>query len=218
MTFALIPLMATIGPLALLLLMAIVFAESGLLAGFFLPGDSLLFTAGILVASGVLALPLWLVAAGVVLAAVVGDQVGYLIGRRYGPRVFSRPESRFFSTRYVEHATDFFARHGPKAVILARFVPVVRTFTPVIAGVGAMSRRRFTAYNAVGGLAWGVGVLLAGYFLGGIPFVAAHVDLILISLVAVSLVPAAAALLGSRRRPRTPTPPPEVPTKVGAGV
>ncbi|MCW2766570.1 MAG: hypothetical protein JWO11_2529 [Nocardioides sp.] len=220
MIFALTPLLSTLGPVALLVLMVIVFAESGLLVGFFLPGDSLLFTAGILVAAGLIPLPLWLVAIGVVLAAVAGDQLGYLIGRRFGPRVFNRPDSRFFSTRHVELATDFFERHGPKAVILARFVPVVRTFTPVVAGVGSMSRRRFTAYNAVGGVSWGVGVLLAGFFLGGITFVAAHVELILVGIVGLSLVPAIAGFLRSRSRSRTraakATPP--VTPKVGAGV
>ncbi|MCW2798346.1 VTT domain-containing protein [Nocardioides sp.] len=217
MILALNPLLAALGPAALLVLMAIVFAESGLLVGFFLPGDSLLFTAGILVASGVIPLPLWVVAAGVVVAAVAGDQVGYSIGRRFGPRVFSRPDSRLFSTRHVGRAEAFFERHGPKAVILARFVPVIRTFTPVVAGLGSMSRRRFTAYNAVGGVGWGVGVLLAGFFLGGIPFVAAHVELILVGLVAVSLVPATAGVVSSRLRSRT-QPAPEPAPKIGAGL
>ena len=204
------PLMAVLGPLALLLLMGVLFAETGLLAGFFLPGDSLLFTAGVLVAAGAVPLPLWLVAVGASLAAVVGDQVGYLVGRRFGPRVFSRPESRWLSRRHVARAEAFFERHGPRAVVLARFVPVVRTLTPALAGMGRMPRSRFTAYNVAGGLAWAVGMLLAGYFLGGIAFVAAHVELLVLAVVAVSLLPAAIAVV-RRRRGRTGAAEPVVP-------
>ena len=188
------PLMAVLGPLAVLLLMGVLFAETGLLAGFFLPGDSLLFAAGVLVAAGAIHLPLWLVAAGACLAAVVGDQVGYLVGRRFGPRVFNRRNSR----HHVARAEAFFDRHGPKAVVLARFVPVVRTLVPAMAGMGQMPRRRFTAYNLAGGLVWAVGMLLAGFFLGGIPFIAAHIELLALAVVAASLVPAGLGLL--RRR------------------
>jgi membrane-associated protein len=182
--------MAVLGPLAVLLLMAVLFAETGLLAGFFLPGDSLLFTAGVLVASGAIHLPVWLVAVGAFAAAVVGDQVGYLVGRRFGPRVFSRRDSRWLSPDHVARAQAFFDRHGPKAVVLARFVPLVRTLTPAVAGMGGMPRRRFTAYNVAGGLVWAVGMLLAGFFLGGVPFVAAHIELLAVAVVVVSLVPA----------------------------
>lgn len=199
------PLMAVLGPLAVLLLMGVLFAETGLLAGFFLPGDSLLFAAGVLVAAGAINLPLWLVAAGAFLAAVVGDQVGYLVGRRFGPRVFSRRNSRWLSRDHVARAEAFFDRHGPKAVVLARFVPVVRTLVPAVAGMGQMPRRRFTAYNLAGGLVWAVGMLLAGFFLGGVPFIAAHIELLALAVVAASLVPAGVALLhrrGSRARRR----------------
>ena len=192
------PLMAVLGPLAVLLMMAVLFAETGLLVGFFLPGDSLLFTAGVLVAAGVMHLPLVVVATAAFVAAAAGDQVGYLIGRRFGPRVFSRPRSRLFSPTHVVRAQAFFERYGPRAVILARFVPLVRTFTPVVAGVGEMPRGRFTAYNLVGAALWAVGLLVAGYFLGGIPLIAAHIELVAVGMVALSLVPAAAAFV--RRR------------------
>lgn len=193
------PLMAVLGPLALLLLMGVLFAETGLLAGFFLPGDSLLFAAGVLVAAGAVHLSLWLVALGASAAAVAGDQVGYLVGRHFGPRVFSR-DSRWLSRNHVVRAEAFFAKHGPKAVVLARFVPVVPTLVPAVAGMGHMPRRRFTAYNVAGGLVWALGVLLAGFFLGGVPFIAAHVELLAIGVVAASLVPTGLALLRRLRR------------------
>lgn len=191
------PLMAVLGPVAVLLLMGVLFAETGLLVGFFLPGDSLLFAAGVLVAAGAIQLPWWLVAGAGFLAAVLGDQVGYLLGRRWGPRLFSR-SSCWLSRKHVARAESFFERHGPQAVVLARFVPVVRTLVPALAGVGRMPRRRFTAYNIVGALVWTVGMLSAGVFLGGVPFVAAHIELIALAVVAASLVPAGVAVV--RRR------------------
>lgn len=143
---------------------AIVFAESGLLVGFFLPGDSLLFTAGLLASRGFSNIALLM--AGCSVAAVIGDQVGYVIGRRAGPALFRRPDSRFFHQRNVERARAYFDEHGSKTIILARFVPVVRTFAPVVAGVAAMNYRRFVTFNVVGGVMWGAGVTLLGYLLG----------------------------------------------------
>lgn len=202
MIAALTPLLLSLGPAAPLLVMVIVFAETGLLVGFFLPGDSLLFLVGALVASHVIALPLAVVALGAFIAAVAGDQVGYLIGRHYGPRIFSRPESRLFAPSHAERAQRFFDRYGPRAVIIARFVPVVRTFVPVVAGIGRMPRGRFTVYNVVGALLWTGGIVTAGALFGGIPFVAQHIELITIGLAACSLIPGAIAVLrhrGSRR-------------------
>lgn len=149
-------------------------------------------------AAGATHLPFRLIAAGLFAAAVLGDQVGYLIGRRIGPRVFARNNSRFFAASHATRAQAFFAKHGPKAVVLARFVPVVRTFTPVVAGVAEMSRRKFTAYNAVGGLVWTVGLLAMGYFLGGVPIIAAHIELFAIGVVTLSLIPAAVGLVRHR--------------------
>ncbi|MFG3555718.1 DedA family protein [Micromonospora sp. NPDC047557] len=180
-------------------ILAIVFAESGLLIGFFLPGDSLLFTAGLLVADGhYLQQPLWLLCLLVAVAAIAGDQVGYLFGRRVGPSLFRRPNSRLFKQENVHRANDFFDRHGARAVVLARFVPIVRTFTPIIAGVSHMHYRTFLAYNIIGGALWGVGVTVLGYFLGQIAFVKANIEIILIGIVVVSVLPIGIQLLRSR--------------------
>ena len=136
-------------------LFVIVFAESGLLAGFFLPGDSLLFTAGLLASQGHLNFPI--IVTGCFVAAVAGDQVGYVIGRKYGPAVFKRPDSRFFHQKNVDRAAPYFEEHGSKTIVLARFVPIVRTFTPVVAGVGQMDYRKFVTFNVLGGFLWAVG-------------------------------------------------------------
>jgi membrane-associated protein len=178
-------LIETFGMLGIL---AIVFVESGLLIGFLLPGDSLLFTAGLLSSTGTLP-DLWVLLVTIPLAAIAGDQVGYLIGRKAGPAVFKRPNSRFFRAEYVERASEFFDRYGPRAVVLARFVPIVRTLAPVMAGVGRMNYRTFLTYNIIGGVAWGVGVTTLGYFLGQIEFVHANIEFIIIGIVALSLVP-----------------------------
>ncbi len=145
-------------------LILIIFAESGLLFGFFLPGDSLLVTAGLLASAGKLNIAVILV--GCFLAAVIGDQVGYAFGKKVGPSIFKRPNSRLFKHEHVERANRFFEEHGPKTIVMARFVPVVRTFAPILAGVGTMPYRTFLAYNVVGGFLWAVGVTLIGYFLG----------------------------------------------------
>jgi membrane-associated protein len=141
----------------------IIFAETGLLIGFFLPGDSLLFTAGLLASDGKLNLAAILI--GCFAAAVIGDQVGFTFGQKAGPRIFRREDSRFFKQEYVERTHAFFDKHGPKTVVIARFVPVVRTFAPVLAGVGTMTRRTFLTYNVMGAFIWVFGVTLAGYWL-----------------------------------------------------
>lgn len=180
---------------------AIVFAESGLLVGFFLPGDSLLFTAGLLASQGFSNIALLM--AGCSLAAVVGDQVGYLIGRQAGPALFKRPDSRFFHKRNAERARAYFDEHGSKTIILARFVPVVRTFAPVVAGVGQMDYRRFVTFNVVGGAVWGSGVTLAGYVLGNtIPDVDRYLLPIILLIVAVSFLPVFRELWKARRESR----------------
>ncbi|MGH8970373.1 MAG: DedA family protein [Actinomycetes bacterium] len=181
---------------------AIVFAESGLLIGFFLPGDSLLFTAGLLAAQGIIDMPLGLLCLVISVSAVVGDQVGYVIGKRSGPAVFKRPDSRFFRQEYVDKAYAYFDRYGARTIVLARFVPIVRTFAPVVAGVGRMRYRTFVTYNVVGGILWGTGVTVLGYQLGEFDFVADHIELILIGIVLVSVVPIGIELLRHRSRPR----------------
>jgi membrane-associated protein len=183
-------------------LLVIVFAECGLLIGFFLPGDSLLFTAGLLVADGKIDQPLWLVCVLVCIAAIAGNQVGYLIGRKAGPALFSRPDSRLFKQGYVDKTYAFFDKHGPKAIVLARFVPIVRTFITVIAGVGKMDYRTYTIYSVIGGILWGAGVTSLGYALGGVDFVREHIEIILLAIVAISVVPIGFELLRSRGRKR----------------
>jgi membrane-associated protein len=188
----------------LALLTAIVFAESGLLIGFFLPGDSLLFIAGFLSsATGGNRLPaLPFVVLCVVVAAFVGDQVGYWFGKKAGPSLFHRPKSRFFNPANVVKAHVFFDKYGPKTIVLARFVPIVRTFAPVVAGVGEMKYRVFLTYNIVGALLWGAGVTILGYYLGEIDFVKNNIEVAIVAIVAVSLVPVAVELLRHRREAR----------------
>lgn len=188
----------------LLVLAAIVFAESGLLVGFFLPGDSLLFIAGFLASeAGGNILPgipwVMLVAASM---AVIGDQVGYLFGRKVGPAVFNKPKSRLFDPAHVARANAFFEKHGARTIVLARFVPIVRTFAPVVAGVGHMEYKTFVRYNVVGGLAWGAGVPLLGYFLGKIDLVKQHIEIAIIVIVLVSLLPVIVEALKHRRESR----------------
>jgi membrane-associated protein len=193
-------LLAAVGPLdpeellrkgGLALLTAIVFAESGLLIGFFLPGDSLLFIAGFLSsdAGGNVLPPLPLVLVCAFAAAVVGDQVGYLFGRKVGPALFARPDSRIFKQKYVTKAHDFFERYGAKTIVLARFVPIVRTFAPIVAGVGDMKYRTFVTFNVIGGLLWAVGVTTLGFFLGEIDAVEENIEIALVAIVGVSVLP-----------------------------
>lgn len=191
-----------------LLLFAIIYAESGLLVGFFLPGDSLLFTAGA-VAAGAFDQPnsplegvhfnIWVLMIGCFLAAVLGDQTGYLIGKKAGPRLFNREDSKLFKKSHVEKGTEFFEKHGGRAVIMARFVPIVRTFVPTIAGVSEMKYTDFLRFNVVGGLVWGVGVTLLGFVFGRIEFVQNNIEVALIGVVVISLLPIAFEVLKHRR-------------------
>jgi len=188
-------------------ILAIVFAESGLLIGFFLPGDSLLFTAGLLVAGGTyLHLPLWLLCLLAAAAAVAGDQAGYAFGRRFGPALFRRPDSRLFKQENLARAQAFFDKYGARSLILARFVPIVRTFTPIVAGAARMHYRTFVRYNVIGGALWATGVTTLGYFLGQVAFVKNNIELILIAIVAASVVPIAVELIRARRRSRETSP------------
>jgi membrane-associated protein len=179
-------------------ILSIVFVESGLLIGFLLPGDSLLFTAGLLSATGTLP-DLWVLLLTIPLAAIAGDQVGYAIGRKAGPSVFRRPDSRFFRAEYVERSREFFERYGARTIVIARFVPIVRTLAPVMAGVARMNYRTFLTYNVIGGVAWGVGVTTLGYFLGQVDFVHANIEPIILGIVALSLIPIAIELFRAWR-------------------
>ncbi|MGW2783181.1 DedA family protein [Streptomyces populi] len=179
-------------------LLLVVFAESGLLIGFFLPGDSLLFTCGLLIATDAMDFPLWAAVPLICLAAVLGDQAGYLFGKKVGPSLFTRPDSRLFKQENVVKAHEFFEKYGPKSLVLARFVPIVRTFTPIIAGVSGMRYRPFLTFNVIGGVLWGAGVTLLGSWLGKIEFVNKHIELILILIVLVSVVPIMIEFLRAR--------------------
>ncbi len=194
-----------LGPWALVGLAAIVFAECGLLLGFFLPGDSLLFTAGLFVANGAIGAPLWLVCLVLVAAAVLGNACGYWIGRAAGPAIFDKPRSRLFNPAHVLKTQEFFDKYGNRAIVLGRFVPVVRTFITVMAGVGRMEPKRYLTYSLIGGVAWAAGVTLLGFWLGQFAFVRANIELILILIVAVSVLPIAVELVRARRTGGAPT-------------
>jgi membrane-associated protein len=192
----------TLGPYALIGVLIIVFAECGLLVGFFLPGDSLLFTAGLLVANGAIGTPLWLVCVLIVISACAGNLVGYGIGYRAGPAIFNRPDSRLFKREYVDKTHAFFERYGARAIVLARFVPIVRTFITAIAGVGRMDFRRYATYTTLGGILWGAGVTVLGYFLGQIAFIRDNIEAMLILIVLVSVIPIGVELLRARSQHR----------------
>lgn len=166
----------------------IIVIETGLLFPI-LPGDSLLFTAGLFTGTGELGLPIWAVAGIIGLAAFVGPQSGYWIGRLGGPRLFNRPDSRFFKQSYIDRTHAFFERYGGRAIILAQFVPIVRTYIPVAAGIGKMPYTRFARFNVVGALAWGVGVTMLGYWLGNFSVVKNNIEVALVLVVLVSLLP-----------------------------
>src|SRR3954470_313626 len=185
----------------LLLLALIVFAESGLFFGFFLPGDSLLFVSGFLSsdAGGNRLPPLPIVAAVAFGAAVAGDQVGFWFGRKVGPALFTRPDSRLFKQQNVTKAHAFFERYGAKTIVLARFVPVVRTFTPIVAGVSDMNYRTFVTFNVIGAFLWAVGLTTLGYFLGQIDVIKDNIELAIVAVIALSLVPVAIELIRHRR-------------------
>ncbi len=185
----------------LALLAGIVFAESGLLIGFFLPGDSLLFIAGFLAsaAGGKVLPPLPFVAGVTVIAAIAGDQFGYWIGTRIGPTLFDRPKSRWFNPHHVTRAHRFFDRYGAKTIVLARFVPIVRTFAPIVAGIGTMRYRTFVMYNVLGGLLWGVGVTTLGFYLGEIELVKNNIEFAIAGIVLLSLLPVIFELVKHRK-------------------
>ncbi|MCU1635044.1 MAG: Membrane protein [Cryobacterium sp.] len=180
------------GPWALLVVCAIVFAETGLLVGFLLPGDTLLVITG-LVTGSLIAIDIWWVCLAIGVAAFLGGEAGYFIGHKFGPRVFERKESGVFSVKNVQRTNAFFERFGGIAVILARFVPIVRTFAPVAAGVGHMNYRKYTLYNLIGAMIWGAGLTFAGHLLNLIPpvadFVKSYIDIILLAAVVLTLIP-----------------------------
>ena len=194
------------GPWALLLVCAIIFAETGLLIGFIFPGDTLLLVTGVLTFTGTIKIPIWWVVLAIGLAAFLGGEVGYYIGKKAGPRIFERKETGFFSIANVKRTNAFFERFGGFAVILARFVPIVRTFAPIAAGVGKMNYRRYSLYNAVGAFIWGAGVTLIGFLLGNIKpvadFVIKYVDVVLLGVVLLTLIPTVFHIIQSSLKAR----------------
>jgi len=182
--------------------LGIIFAECGLLVGFFLPGDSLLFTVGMLIAQGFIHQPLWLACVLLTIAAFLGNVVGYEIGRASGPAIFRKPDSKIFKQKYVDQTVDFFERRGPAAIVLARFVPIVRTFITVTAGVGRMDRRKFLSYTAIGAVLWATGVTVLGYFLGSVTFIANNLEAIALLIVLVSILPMIVEVLRARSKRR----------------
>jgi membrane-associated protein len=181
-------------------LAAIVFTETGLFVGFFLPGDSLLIVAGLVASGG--GLSIWLLMLILSLAAIAGDSTGYAIGYRAGPRLFRRERSLLFDPRHLQRTRDFYARHGAKTIVIARFVPIIRTFAPVVAGIGQMEYRRFISYNVAGGVGWVVSMTMTGYLLGrSIPNIGSYVHVVAIVVIALSFIPIVTEVLRARRRP-----------------
>ena len=184
------------------LLVAIVFAETGLLIGCFLPGDSLLITAGLLAAAG--HLNIWWINALLIVAAIIGDSVGYAIGARLGPRIFTREKSLLFNPKHVVRTQHFYEKYGPKTIVIARFVPIIRTFAPVLAGVGAMHYRRFLTYNVLGGIGWVASMSWAGFFLGhAVPNISKHMHVLVIVIIVLSCIPIAVEIYRERRKAST---------------
>lgn len=187
------------GGWALAVLCLIIFAECGLLIGFFLPGDSLLFVAGLFVATGAIEAPLWLVCVLVTVCAFVGNMCGYWIGSKVGPALFNKPDSKLFKKEHVEKTHEFFEKYGARAIIMARFVPIVRTFITATAGVGRMDAKKFFTYSAIGAVFWATGVTVLGYFLGEISFIEKNIDVMAILIVLISIIPIVIEVVKARR-------------------
>lgn len=193
-------LLTNLGDIAFWVVLGIIFAECGLLIGFFLPGDSLLFVTGLFIAQGFISMNIWLGAILLTIAAIVGNAVGYWIGKKAGPALFRKPDSKLFKREYVEKTGHFFEKYGARAIVMARFVPIVRTFITAMAGMGGMNFRRFITFSAIGGVIWAGGVTILGYFLGNIPFVEKNIELILLLVVLVSVIPIVMEWIKHRRQ------------------
>ena len=189
---------ALIEAVGLIGIITIIFAESGLFFGFFLPGDSLLFTAGLLASQGLISIELLVI--GTMIAAIVGDSVGYAFGKKIGPALFSREDSFFFHKKHALRAKAFYEKHGVKTIILARFIPIVRTFAPIVAGIGDMKYTTFLSYNIIGGVIWTSSMTLFGYFLGTlVPQTEKYLHVIIIAIIVLSFVPIVIEYIRERR-------------------
>ncbi|GAB2655127.1 VTT domain-containing protein [Saccharopolyspora gloriosae] len=205
-TLALLPswldpenIVSSLGPFALIGVCLIIFAECGLLIGFFLPGDSLLFVTGLFVATGAISTPIWLTCLLLSVCAFVGNVTGYWIGRKVGPALFNKPDSKLFKAEHVDKTHEFFERYGARAIILARFVPIVRTFITAVAGIGQMDQRKFFSYSAIGAVAWAAGMTVLGYFLGNIPIIKENLEAMAILIVFISILPIIVEYVRGRR-------------------
>lgn len=193
-------LLKSLGDIAFWVVLAIIFAECGLLIGFFLPGDSLLFITGLFIAQGFISINIWVASLVLIAAAIIGNITGYWIGHKAGPALFRKPDSKLFKQEYVDKTHAFFEKYGARAIILARFVPIVRTFITATAGIGRMDFRKYLTYSAIGAVLWAGLVTIAGYFLGNVEFVKKNIELILILVVAISVLPIVWEYLQHRRQ------------------
>lgn len=187
------------GNLAFWIIVGIIFAECGILLGFFLPGDSLLFLVGAAIAGGQISVNIGAACVVLLIAAVLGNIVGYWVGYKAGPALFKKEESKLFRKSYIDKTAEFFEKYGPRAIILARFVPIVRTFITAMAGAGRMPFGKYLTYTAIGGVLWAVGVTLLGYFFGQIPFVKKNIEVILVVIVLISVLPMVLEFVQARR-------------------
>ena len=188
-----------LGPYVFLGVALLIFADCGILIGFLIPGDTLLFTLGLLIAQRVVDMPIWLACVILSVCAVVGNVTGYYIGAAIGPKLFSNPDSKIFKRKHIDHTHEFFEKYGARAIILARFVPIVRTFITAVAGISKMDQRKYFLYSAVGGVLWAVVVPLLGFFLGQVPLVHDHLEIFLIAIPVLSVIPIVFEVIKGRR-------------------
>lgn len=187
------------GNIGFWIIVGIIFAECGILLGFFLPGDSLLFLVGAAIAGGQIGVNIWLACVVLLIAAIVGNIVGYWVGHKSGPALFKNEDSKIFRKSYIDKTHEFFEKYGPRAIVMARFVPIVRTFITATAGAARMDFRKYITYTAIGGVLWAVGVTLLGYFFGNIPFVKKNIEIVLVVIVIISVLPMLFEFVQARR-------------------
>ncbi|MDD2819373.1 MAG: VTT domain-containing protein [Candidatus Nanopelagicales bacterium] len=191
-----------LGDVAFWVVLAIIFAECGILLGFFLPGDSLLFITGLCIASGIISMNIWVAVILLIIVAIVGNLTGYWIGYKAGPALFKKPDSKLFRKEYVDKTHTFFEKYGARAIILARFVPIVRTFITAVAGIGRMNFREYFIYSTIGAVLWAGLVTIAGYFLGDIDIIKNNIEKVLILIVLISVIPIVIEFIRHKRQHR----------------
>ena len=191
-----------LGDVAFWVVLAIIFAECGILLGFFLPGDSLLFITGLCIASGIITMNIWVATILLIIAAIIGNLTGYWIGHKAGPALFKKPDSKLFRKEYVDKTHGFFEKYGARAIILARFVPIVRTFITAVAGIGRMNFRQYFIYSSIGAILWAGLVTVAGYYLGDIDIIKNNIEKVLILIVLISVIPIVIEFIRHKRQHR----------------